>query len=756
MQAWVSPGQERRESDKSGINACSPDRTTLEATCKTFKFSASSRCSSSSSNNEFDLSEEDEEKEKQVVGAVSCVQTAQSDQFDPGIAIAASPIDDDKSFRFLLDSGNLLHHATPHGEIVAEVESISNTAGKTIDGTSLSVVGAGTVPDTIIDRVYIIPELDQAVLSVHQLANQGYTSVFPSTSQGGGALVLNSDSKVVASAGDDYTIDIRQVKVIAAVFNKNDPQGLDAPQRVQLLQRRLQGLNKATVLQIAKGGLIKNLPCSYEDIKVYWTDDGTQKAGTIPRRSARLRPKDYNRGQPGDHVHFDAFTVSPPAMLHKYDLVYVFVDRASLQVIVLFGRRKDKSVDVAQHIWRIDRIFRLHGHKILSMQSDNFSTYVAQEVQDAEWAMGIRRVLKPPYLKEGLEEDMVHALKNIVRVSFAAAPYVPASCWPYAVLLAVELLGLKPAPNSETISRFFAFTGVHPDWSRMPLDYFGAPYIVWESKDQREHTFSGSGEWAAYLCPSADSLPEVHYFLLFKGKNQYSVVLRGSYERQARVPDAWWSNISSSNDVKIRVAGGNFCKEIDGRAFLSFNCHYPLQGLVEQGTQTEPAIPICTTRDLHEPVEETAGQFDNKKVVEESTQLQYDSSQGTSYAKDETGSTDTYGTSSSTDVETISDLEIPDKPVTTDVGVQTYTEFRRQNPIPQSGKESATQARSNELTSPFCDTTHRWKLYLLHRFKPTLTGGALAVSIYSRKLTLKRLRHQPMIYYDVHRNKSVV
>ena len=457
---------------------------------------------------------------------MSCVQAVQV--FDPGGSIpesgSASTDGANKSFRFLLDSGNLLHHATPHGEVVQGLEPITSTAGKAINGSRLEIAGAGTVPGTIVDRVYVMPDLDKPVLSVQQLADQGLTSVFPAASRGGGALVLDQDLKVIARAGDDYIIDIRKAQLIAALRNKNDPPGLDNVQRVRLLQHRLRGLSKGVVLQIAKGGLIKNFPCTAEEIDLHWTNDGTQTAGTIRRRSARLRPRDHPRGQPGDHEHFDTFTVSPPACLHKYDLVYVFVDRASLIAVALFGRRRDKSTDVAEHLWRIDRLFRMHGHKIVNMQSDNFSTYVTQEIQDAEWAMGIRRVLKPPYMKEGLEESVVHAIKNIVRTCFAAAPYVPAPCWPYAVMRAVVLLGLKPAPGSETVSRFFAFTGVEPDWAKTPLDDFGAPYIVWESKDQREHTFSPSGEWAAYLCPCMDSLPEVHYFLTFHSKDKYTVV----------------------------------------------------------------------------------------------------------------------------------------------------------------------------------------------------------------------------------------
>jgi hypothetical protein len=67
-------------------------------------------------------------------------------------------------------------------------------------------VSEGSVPNSLVDSVYVIPSLDRPVLSVQQLAESGYTSVFPATSRDGGAVILDARMQVVAKAGDDHTV----------------------------------------------------------------------------------------------------------------------------------------------------------------------------------------------------------------------------------------------------------------------------------------------------------------------------------------------------------------------------------------------------------------------------------------------------------------------------------------------------------------------------------------------------------------------
>lgn len=507
----------------------------------------------------------------------------------------------DVRYQYLLDSGNHLGHATPYRDTITNLQPVTGLVGRSIDGGRLNVTSQGSIPGNVND-VYIIDSIEHPALSIQQLAQRGFTTVFPALQHGGGATVYNLQNEIVAKAGNDYIIDIKQAKLVAAIFNHNDPPGISIVDKVKLLQTKLRGLSKQTVIDIANG-LVDNFPCTAEDIRSHWVDDGSYTQGTMPMRTARHRPKNYNRGQPGDNVHFDGFTVSVPAILHRYNVCTLFVDRATLFLMVQFGHTTDTAKDIAQKLWRVHKRYRRHGHKVRNMQSDNLSTYTAQEVQDAALAMGFTHTLKAPYLKESLEESMVHALKIIIIVSFAAAPYMPPQVWLYAAVRGVIIINFKPVPWSKSISRFFAFTGVKPDWARTPLADFGAPFIVAKHKETRQSTWDGHGEWAAYLCPCLDSLPEVHFFLLMQ-RNRYQVVRRGAYRHQATVPDQWWLDLPDQSRLQISVESGNVWREIDTKAFDGvMDVHFPYKGLSESWTQTDTdSLSQSHHRDSHIPV----------------------------------------------------------------------------------------------------------------------------------------------------------
>jgi Reverse transcriptase (RNA-dependent DNA polymerase) len=502
----------------------------------------------------------------------------------------------DVRYQYLLDSGNTLAHATPHSDTVIDHRP-TDAVGRAINGEPLNIMSEGSIPGSLADNVYIIPNLEQPVLSVQQLAKQGFTSVFPADIHGGGAYVLDTQHQVVATAGDDYIVDIRQPQTIAAFYNRHDPPGISNINKVKLLQAKLRGLTKQAVIKIAEGGLVLNFPCTADDIRKFWVDDPALELGTMLPRSARHRPKGYHQGQPGDNVHYDGFSVSVPAVLHKYDVCTIYVDRATLFVMIQFGYKTDTAEDVAKQLWRLHKRYKLHQHRIVNLQQDNASTHLAEETSDAALAMEINHVFKPPYMKESLEESMVHQFKNIMLTSFAAAPYVPQQLWPYAAMRAVSIINLKNAPNSDTLSRAFMFTGVMPDWNRTPLDDFGAPYIVAKPKETRVGTWDGHGEWAAYLCPCHSSTPEVHYFVLMD-RNHYLVVRRGAYRRVADVPDQWWLNLPDNSELDIHIQGGNSCPEADWKAFDGMDVHFPFKGLNEASTQTEDDVPLELTNEL--------------------------------------------------------------------------------------------------------------------------------------------------------------
>ena len=58
--------------------------------------------------------------------------------FDPGGSVYAISNEISQPQGFLLDSGNFLMHATPHTTQVTNFSTITNQAGRTIDGSYLA------------------------------------------------------------------------------------------------------------------------------------------------------------------------------------------------------------------------------------------------------------------------------------------------------------------------------------------------------------------------------------------------------------------------------------------------------------------------------------------------------------------------------------------------------------------------------------------------------------------------------------------
>ena len=100
----------------------------------------------------------------------------------------AAPTEDssqpDVRYRYLLDSGNFLGHATPHRETIVDQQP-STIVGRAINGGLISGNTQGVIPGSI-DNVHIIPGIDTPALSVQQLAQKGFSSWFPAVEFGGG------------------------------------------------------------------------------------------------------------------------------------------------------------------------------------------------------------------------------------------------------------------------------------------------------------------------------------------------------------------------------------------------------------------------------------------------------------------------------------------------------------------------------------------------------------------------------------------
>lgn len=505
---------------------------------------------------------------------------------------------------FLNDSGNLFGHACPNSSSVDNFVPVtsSDTAARSVDGSTLEVIGYGTVPP-LLDKVAVIPALKGSLMSTKQLADNGITSIFMSKARGGDGILLNDHGDIVGRSDGSYRFAFPDMpcnfNIGAISKNTTETTSLNARDRVRLLQRKLKGWSKAEALRAAKYGTIANFPVTYRQVQKYWSQDPAHVAANLRRITPRQRPPDYDRGCPGETVYHDGFTVNPPASHYQYTRCDVYVCACTLYVLVTFGHSTDTAETYALNVRRVSQRYKLYNNKIKVLRQDSLPAQLAQEPEDAALEEEIRQEFRAPHQHEGHDERTIQTLKHMVTTMMEDAPWVPADCWCYAVLLAVALINLRLAPGDMHVTRYEAFTGISPDWLRMPLDQFGAPYIVLrENPDASDATFEAHGEPAAYLGPCPRSTYDVHYFLCIKSGR---IIRRGIYRRLDKVPETWYTlnnkrqkkslTIHLGTPVEVGTPQPDWTQLHDGLRLDDLRCLSAQPG-------ENAALPVLTTEDI--------------------------------------------------------------------------------------------------------------------------------------------------------------
>ena len=93
-----------------------------------------------------------------------------------------------------------------------------------------------------------------------------------------------------------------------------------------------------------------------------------------------------------------------------------------------------------------------------------------------------------------------------------------------------------------------AFTGNVPDWNRLSVGIFGAPYAVLLDKDsQRQWKFDSHAYITAYLCSDTRGVIYTHFFYRLDTK---TVIRRYQYRALETTPAEWKE---SKSDVGIKI-----------------------------------------------------------------------------------------------------------------------------------------------------------------------------------------------------------
>ena len=457
----------------------------------------------------------------------------------------------------------------------------------------LNVIGTGVVTiNNVPINTHVCSNLVDNLVSSHTLTNTPFNLwlVFPPKKYGGGALGINDNGDVMVSNDKNYYIKQYNMHIPRLVYKKSfdminalnnhihsgitlndlhmndcsnvmkndasntvysihshiDPTKSTIAESVLRTQQRFFTFSKQSLIDLAKSGAIANFPVSPIHISRYWTENVPHILGTFAKPSVRrfVRP---HRGEPGDIVSTDRLGPINPPTLGKNDGIHVFIDYSTLFQIIIFSKSQS-SADLASVIERASKKYALYNHKIKLIRQDSLSAAMAQAAEDKADDLSIRQEFRSPHHHEGSDENAIRHLIDSISVSFAGAPHMPRQLWGYAAILSNLLSNLRLEPGGSRMTRMQAFTGSIPDWNRLPIGIFGAPYAVLLDKNsQRDWKFDKHACVAAYLCPDSRGVVDTHYFYRMDTK---TVIRRCQYKALSAIPTEWKD---SRPDVNINI-----------------------------------------------------------------------------------------------------------------------------------------------------------------------------------------------------------
>ena len=178
----------------------------------------------------------------------------------------------------------------------------------------------------------------------------------------------------------------------------------------------------------------------------------------------------------------------------------ILVDKASNYVITEFYASKtipsaDKEPNnqtksaVVKGLRLINNIYKKYNHPIQTLKSDSHSIFRSSVFQDTCNELSITQDLSSPGIKQrnGLAERSVGLNSERVTSMFRLAPYIPHVLWTFLFDLSNQISNMKRSRVlGSDISRMEEFTGIRPNYHKIPILPAGIPISCSVPKESRE------------------------------------------------------------------------------------------------------------------------------------------------------------------------------------------------------------------------------------------------------------------------------
>ena len=462
------------------------------------------------------------------------------DEFDSDIALYVHPM---ANLDFILDSG-ASRHMCPD---INYFDYIESTSGKVVaaGGQVLGVTGIGRIG--MLDGVLLVPRLKRSLISVAQLDEEGYTTIFEADEVG----VFNRNTKEKIMRGrkierlyemEELVMDVPQedldtelpIKRIQ-ISRKWDPKDPQKPQKETKKRSswkwREDDEEEANELDVARGeaarkpryvsnnmNILEHLHHrwghigedalkeiikkegvngslvtweSIKDLKMRMCPNCAQ--GKMTHATFKVSESEEDKGLTA--MQLLAVDIKGPfpvaSLKHHYKYATVMVFKASRWMMVRFGKFK---TEVSQHVEEAVRFAEQRGEKVKVIQGDDDPVFRSAEFNTLmnQRSIEMRRSYPYDHSGNGLIERNIRTLVDMAKTMMLVYN-TPLVFWPYALAQAVYNLNRKPRRSRGWKSPYEEIYGKKPDISHLVPFY--CPGVMLVTKDEVESTVMRSRGW---------------------------------------------------------------------------------------------------------------------------------------------------------------------------------------------------------------------------------------------------------------------
>ena len=430
------------------------------------------------------------------------------------------------------------------------------------DGSAMKCIAKGNINEFLTD-VHVLPDLDENLLAVGPLQEQGFWAIFPppQAKTEHTCYICDGNGKIILGADSNMRVDVRKTYenypniILPSIFNPNRKvmragvYGFNATTLYELIAFWHNALNHPSLesmCKIADSKSIDGFNLTSKQIRAHWVDCVACIKGKMTKRPVHRKQKVEkieSFTSVGQVIARDLYQTGNLKGVGGLTSFETFVDHKSGFINVCPIKSKK---DVIANLINVHGFYDIRRHKISVIRSDSEAVYKSEEMKKTCTELKMSAQYDIPYTHATLVEIRHRLIGNKVTSMFAAAPHAPHNLFFEAVKYAVFTENLLIHPHSNGKSAYETVMGMKPDVFTIPLLPWACPVEVHVPIETRHGKFESKSATCMFVGVAEDYRdgitvynPENNTFLV---RNQYVVLPHvptewPRYNKAMRIPN---------------------------------------------------------------------------------------------------------------------------------------------------------------------------------------------------------------------------